>query len=55
MKMKIGKTMGVLHLVVWTYVNYANMEGFHRDSHILDIPQLNHLKYVCLQAYRIVV
>ena len=53
--MKIGKTMGVLHLVVWTYVNYANMEDFRRDSHILDIPQQNHLKYICLQAYRIVV
>ena len=55
MKMKIGKTMGVLHLVVWNYVNYANMEGFRRDSHILDILQQNPLKYICLQAYRVMV
>ena len=26
--------MGVLHLFVWNYVKYANMEGFRRDSHI---------------------
>ena len=25
--------MGVLHLFAWNYVNYANMEGFRRDSH----------------------
>ena len=31
----IGKNMGVLHLFAWNYVNYANMEGFRRDSHIL--------------------
>ena len=30
---KIGKSIGVLCLVTWNYVNYANMEGFRRDSH----------------------
>ena len=33
-QLNIGKSMGVLHLFVWNYVNYANMEGFRRDSHI---------------------
>ena len=33
-QLKIGKTMGVLCLLLWNYVNYANMEGFCRDSHI---------------------
>ena len=32
-QLNIGKSMGVLHLFVWNYVNYANMEGFRRDSH----------------------
>ena len=27
--------MGVLHLFAWNYSNYANTEGFRRDSHIL--------------------
>ena len=34
-QLNIGESMGVLHLFVWNYVNYANMEGFRRDSHIL--------------------
>ena len=33
-QLKIGKTVGVLHAFVVNYVKYANMEGFHRDSHI---------------------
>ena len=33
-QLNIGKSTGVLHLFVWNYVNYANMEGFRRDSHI---------------------
>ena len=36
--MKIGESMRVLHSFAWNYVKYvkyANMEGFHRDSHIL--------------------
>ena len=33
-QLNIGKNMGVLHLFAWNYVNYANMEGFRRDSHI---------------------
>ena len=33
-QLKILKTMGVLHSFVWNFVKYANMEGFHRDSHI---------------------
>ena len=32
-QLNIGKSTGVLHLFVWNYVNYANMEGFRRDSH----------------------
>ena len=32
---KIGKRIGVLCIFVWNYVNYANMESFCRDSHIL--------------------
>ena len=32
-QLNIGKSMGVLHLFAWNYVNYANMEGFRRDSH----------------------
>ena len=34
-QLNIGKSTGVLHLFVWNYVNYANMEGFRRDSHII--------------------
>ena len=34
-QLNIGESMGVLHLFAWNYVNYANMEGFRRDSHIL--------------------
>ena len=34
-QLKIGKSMGVLRLFAWNYVNYANMEGFCRDGHIL--------------------
>ena len=34
-QLKIGKTMGVLYSFAWNYVKYANMEGFHRDSHII--------------------
>ena len=33
-QMKIENIMGVLHSFVWIYVKYANMEGFHRDSHL---------------------
>ena len=33
-KLKISKTMSVLHSFVWNHVKYPNMEGFHRDSHI---------------------
>ena len=33
-QLNIGKSTGVLHLFAWNYVNYANMEGFRRDSHI---------------------
>ena len=33
-QMKIGETVGVLHSITWNYTKYANMEGFHRDSHI---------------------
>ena len=29
--------MGVSHSFAWNYVNYANMEGFRRDSHILAV------------------
>ena len=32
--MKIGESIGVLISFTWNYVKYANMEGFHRDSHI---------------------
>ena len=32
-QLNIGKSMGVLHLFAWNYVNYTNMEGFRRDSH----------------------
>ena len=32
-QLKIGRTMGVLYSFVWDHVNYANMEGFCRDSH----------------------
>ena len=32
-QLNIGKSTGVLHLFAWNYVNYANMEGFRRDSH----------------------
>ena len=32
--MKMGETIGILHSLALTYVKYANMEGFHRDSHI---------------------
>ena len=34
-QLNIDKSMSVLHLFPWNYVNYANMEGFRRDSHIL--------------------
>ena len=34
-QLNLDKSMGVLHLFPWNYVNYANMEGFRRDSHIL--------------------
>ena len=34
-QLSIGKHMGTLHLFVWNYVKYANMEGFHRDNYIL--------------------
>ena len=34
-QLNIGNSTGVLHLFAWNYVNYANMEGFRRDSHIL--------------------
>ena len=34
---RIKLCMGALHSFVWTYVKYANMEGFRRDSHILAI------------------
>ena len=33
-QLKIGKTMGILHSVVCDYVNYANMEGFQRQSQL---------------------
>ena len=33
-QLNIGKSTGVLHLFEWNYINYANMEGFRRDSHI---------------------
>ena len=33
-QLNIGKSTGVLHLFAWNYVNYANIEGFRRDSHI---------------------
>ena len=36
-QMKIAETMGALHSFMWTYVKYTNMEGFHRDSHILTL------------------
>ena len=32
--LEIGKTMGVLYLFVSNHVKYANIEGFHRGSHI---------------------
>ena len=51
-QMKIGKSMGVLHSFVWNFVKYANMEGFHRDSHIYtshSFPFNSYLKqlYIC--------
>ena len=36
-QLKIGKTIGGLHLFVWNYVKYTNMKGFHRDSHIYQL------------------
>ena len=34
-QLNIGKSMGVLHLFAWNYVNfYAYMEGYRRDRHI---------------------
>ena len=33
-QMKRGKSMEVLDSFTWNYVEYANMEGFCRDSHI---------------------
>ena len=35
-QLKIGKTMGVIYSFAWNNVKYANMEGFRRDSHILE-------------------
>ena len=32
-QLRIAKTMGVLHCFLWNSVNYANMEGFCRDSY----------------------
>ena len=54
-QLNIIKSMGVLHLFAWNYVNYANMEGFHRDSHIcaadegpsMYVPKSNKLNFVC--------
>ena len=37
---KIGKSIGVLCLFLWNYVNYANMEGSRRDSHISEYSSL---------------
>ena len=34
--------MGVLCLFIWNYVNYANMEGFCRDGHILLTSKYDH-------------
>ena len=33
-QLNLGKSTCVLHYFAWNYVNYANMEGFRRDSHI---------------------
>ena len=34
-QLKIGKTRGVLDSFVYNHVKYANIEGFHRDDHII--------------------
>ena len=45
-QLRIDGCMGVLHLFVWNYVIWANMEGFLRDIHkrlAIYLHELNHL------------
>ena len=50
-QLNIGKSTGVLHLFAWNYVNYANMEGFRRDSHIFLVTGSSLLLLVKLTQY----
>ena len=34
-KLKVGKSMGVLHLFVLNYVKYANTEGLYKGSYLM--------------------
>ena len=40
-QVKLDQSMGVLQSFAWNYVKYANMEGFHRDSHKFPFLVLN--------------
>ena len=45
-QMKIGVTMGILHsFACGNYVQYANMEGFRRDSHKYKFVVMQSLNY----------